>query len=600
MRLRRHRCEILILVATAGALIAPLTAVADNNITYNFNQPNGRELGWFGIPDASGTVTPYWDWNLGSSGSGGGFQAFTGSDPQLSSAFLLGPCLVLDNNKDWVNVKVTHRYDFPLSLSGTANQLGQVQFRIDSGAGWGAWRGVPSAYFVTFTGSAVPDNYVPNYGPPTRPLFGPLIDSSTTPPAPVLAWSGSTPAFAGGAHETSEFTLFYGDFGLASLNEIQFRFAMATNEPTSGTNRLVWEVNSIQIEGVVPCVVPEPGGLALAGIGAIGCLVIVGRRRGSRALAALARSTAVAILVAAVIVGTLAAVPARAASTWDFELSNGGWTQSGASPFIIPPGNRWTWSGTASGTTSITGGSSPHWRIVAQGMPPPYSSSHLLTSPVFSGLSGTIPAQNARISIAHEFFYATGTSGRPINLGQLQYRLNGSGPWIGLPLTAFTSGSSVIDDDLIFGPSPFKPLTVGGPPQYVDQTSYLAPTYLTPTGSAALPVVSGSAAAFLGASPFWPGDYYVPSQAFLNANTGLPASGISSLELRFTNLNLAGNCTDEGWNIRFVQVDFDTGIPPVPEPATVALGATGLVTLVAAGAIRRRLHQRPSRPSESP
>jgi hypothetical protein len=582
---------LLVLACSIGLLLAATPAgAAQNNITYNFNEDNGTEVGWF--TETIGTA-PLWGWNLDPSSTGGGWQAFSGTNGANSASYLTSPCLIISTNTtQYVGFVIQHRYNFPL-VDGTANQLGQVQYRVNTtGTQWGDWSGIPTQYFVKPNGNPDPGTYLPNYGPP---LFSPLVEWSGT--MPVQAWSGSTANFATGIHQPSEFTLQFGDFGLQNGYEIQFRFAMATDALVSGTDTLVWEINKVQIDGVEPCAIPEPETLALAGLGIGGLLLVGRRRRRFRQARKVARSTAVSIAVAVTFAGLVAARPAEAGSTWNFQVNNGGWVRSGASPFFIPPDNKWLWSGTYSGTTPITGGTSSHWRIVAQGIQPPYSSAGFLTSPVFSGLSGTLPAQNARISIAHEFLYATGTDGRPINTGQVQYRLNGSGTWLGLPLSAFTSGSSVLVDDPVFGPSPFKS---GTSVTLVNQSSYLAPTYLTPSGTAALSFVSPGAAAFLGSTPNWPGDSYVPSQAFLNANTGLPGTGIASLELRFTNLNLAGNCTQEGWNVRFVQVDFDTGIPPVPEPGTLAIGAGGLATLIATAALRRRRHHRPSRPRESP
>lgn len=319
-------------------------------------------------------------------------------------------------------------------------------------------------------------------------------------------------------------------------------------------------------------------------------------------------STAVTIVatVVAILCCALAAPPARAQTSWNFQLTNGGWLTSGTTRPVtqdIPSTYQWMWTGTT-GTIPVTGGTSPHWHVRAVGVQYPVSSAAtLLTSPTFSGLvpttTGSVPAVNARISIAHDFFYTTGTNGKPIATGQLQYQLNGSGTWVGLPLDAFNDGGLVTDPNIIFGFSPFR--VDASTFRLVNQADFVAPTYVTPTGTAALPIVSGSAAAFLSSTPSWPGDYYVPSEAYLNGDTGLTV-GITSLQLRFVNLNLGGKCEhQDGWNIRFVQVDFAALGPPLPEPGTLALGATGLAGAVAAGAIRRRRrHQRASRPSDRP
>lgn len=589
MRPSKH--SVAMVLAGIGILTAACAGVCSANENFPFNS---SAEGWtFGTipPPVSGTGTPSWDWSPAPSSFAGALQARLIGSGSGAGAWAMSPCLEVFQNlqQEYIHVDIEHFTAFP------AGTLGQVQFRIDlTGTGFGLWQ------------EAVPIDswYTANHVKPTEAnVFSPLLSSSGTSNL-WWAFSGTNNAVnnpdaavpGSGPHVRSAFDLPWAPFGISNGAEIQFRFLVGVNDAFQDQpNTILWEVNRVQIDGVKVCAVPEPQALALTGIGGLGCLLFVGRRqRRSRATRKVIGSTAVTLALAAVIAGLLAVVPAVAGATWNFQTTDGAWERTSTSPFIVPPDNRWLWTGTYSGTGTITGGTSPHWRIVAQGMPPPYASAGFLTSPVFSGLSGTFPAQNVRISIAHEFLYATGTSGKPINTGQLQYRLNGSGTWLGLPLSAFTSGSSVLIDDPVFGPSPFKTGTL------VAQTAYLAPTYLTPSGTAALPYVSGSAAAFLGSTPFWPGDWYVPSQAFLNATTGLPAEGISSLELRFTNLNLAGNCTEEGWNVRFVQVDFDTSIPPVPEPTTAALGAMAVATTIAAGAVRRLRHHRPSRPSDRP
>jgi len=315
-----------------------------------------------------------------------------------------------------------------------------------------------------------------------------------------------------------------------------------------------------------------------------------------------AGSTVVTIIIVVIAMAVAIAAQSAPADTvipsWNFQTSDGGWTSSWDGPGIAK-GYKWTWTGTAT-PTYLTGGTSPHWHIRAEGMDPGVRNAYYLTSPLISGLSGTVPALSARISISHDFLLMMGGNGTPITAGQVQYRLNSldaTGTWSGLPLAAFTNGGSVFDSS-IYGNSPFAS---GTTLRHVDQSGFVAPNYLTPTGTAALPYVTPGAAAFTGTTPLWPGDYYVPSQAFLDAGTGLPPEGIASLELRFTNLNVGANCGPyDGWNVKFVQVDFVYPTPPVPEPGSLALGATGLVVLATAGMIRHRRHQRRSRPSDSP
>lgn len=321
-----------------------------------------------------------------------------------------------------------------------------------------------------------------------------------------------------------------------------------------------------------------------------------------------AGSTAATIIVIIVAIAIAIAAQSAPADTvipsWNFQVTSGSWVQSGtngSSPFLSGS-NRWMWTGTTT-PSPLTGGTSPHWHVLAQPVQAGYPTGYFLTSPVFSGLvdsgtNGLVPAQNARISLAHAFLLLMGTSGRPTTLGQLQYQLNGSGTWVGLPAGAFTIGGSATASDVVFGFSPFR--AVSGSLQFVNQDAFVAPTYLTPTGTAQLPIVAAGALAFSGSTPLWPADYYVPSQAFLNADTGLPTGGITSLQLRLANVNLGSDCGISGWDVRFVQVDFASTTSGVPEPGTLALGAVGLAALAAHAARRRHRHQRPSRPSESP
>ncbi len=579
MRSEIPRLRPRVVAAVLAALFGMASTLrADNIITYNFNSTNGGQQGWY--PQTTGTV-PEWGWNLLPSSEGGGWQAFTGTNSANSGSYLISPCMELLNNQDWVNVNISHRYNFPV-VSGTANQLGQIQFRINGGS----WQGIPTRFFVEPNNVPIPDNFPPNYGPPTESLFSPLISSSGT--SDVQAWSGTTPKFAAGKHDSTSFTLFYSDFGLVSGDDIEFRLLMATNLATSGSNTLAWEVNKIQMNGVVPCVIPEPGTLALLGIGG-GILVLARLRRTPRGRI-LGRSTVVGAVVALAVVAASLAMPpeAKADVLFDFQINSDGnvpgVTWSGTyQPFNVALSKRWTYYDTGD----------KRWGVLAAGADSASSpkAAHL-TSSTFSGIVDGGPAQNARISLAHNFFLPpSGTGGpRPISLGQLQYQINNSGTWVGLPLAAFTSGSSINDDDPVFGPSPFKnPLYPVDPtPIYVNQTAFVAPTYVTATTAPLLSYVAPGGASFVGQTTGW-SSLYVPSQAFLNINTGLVPEGITSMQLRLTNANLGGNCTNnEGWNVRMLSVEFDSIQPPVPEPTTLALAVAGGGAACVARALRRR------------
>lgn len=283
----RHLKNAGPLLLALAAITVPIVPAIAGNVLYNFNSTNGNQGGWTATVD--GTVSQPWAWNLQSSSQGGGWQAFTGTDSANSGSYLVSPCLEISQNSQsekYVNVNISHRFDFPLSGTNGPNTLGQVQFRVDptgSGTAFGNWTGVPTQYFVQPNGSPPPGNYAPNYGP--TGLFSPLIASSGT--NDVQAWSGTTLDFATGNHQPSEFTLFFSDFGLADGYDLQLRFLMATNQATSGTNTLNWEVNSVQIKGVTECVVPEPAGIALATTGLIAGVGWYSRRRRRRPCAVL-------------------------------------------------------------------------------------------------------------------------------------------------------------------------------------------------------------------------------------------------------------------------------------------------------------------------
>lgn len=304
----------------------------------------------------------------------------------------------------------------------------------------------------------------------------------------------------------------------------------------------------------------------------------------------LSGALAVTIVFVIVVACLLVAAPARAQTSWNFQVDDGNWSTSGERLKQPASANYlWQWN---NGSTTLSP-AKPRWHVESEGVTRSTASAYYLESPLLT-LTGTV--NSARISIAHNYLFRTGTDGKPLYAGQFQYQLNESGTWVGLPLNAFSTGS-VSSFLPAFG---FSPFWTGTSVQIVDRSTFVVPNYLTPTGSGTLPFVTPGAATFTGSSPGWSAAY-VPSQVILTASTGLPAGGIQSLQMRFTNLNYGAGCLpQDGWNVKFVQVDFSDVINPVPEPTALALIGVGLATLAARAAARRRRHQRASRPSDNP
>lgn len=540
------------------------TACATDIEEYNFNT---SPSGWTSGPGQ-------WEWTDVGSNEKSWKILLTGTTP--SANYLYSPCLTVTDT--------TVRFDFQehrflFGTSGTVAPItyvppaGQVQYTLDGIT----WQGVPLALWSD-TGSDIPPTLNPaDFLPTTTDL----LPSGYAFQGMSAGYDQSNPAFI-----KSGF-----DLTLALGSPLQLRLLADLGGQTFPADLVnpLWDVDNVQIKGVVPgpCV-PEPGTLALLGIG--GGILLLARLRRTPRGRALGRSTVVVAVVALAVVAASLAMPtgAKADVLFDFQVNqNGnvpGVTWSGTyQPSTVALSKRWTYYDTGD----------KRWGVLAAGADSASSpkAAHL-TSSTFSGIVDGVPAQNARISLAHNFFLPpSGIGGpRPISLGQLQYQINNSGTWVGLPLAAFTSGSSINDEDPVFGPSPFKnPLYPVDPtPIYVNQTAFVAPTYVTATTAPLLSYVAPGGASFVGQTTGW-SSLYVPSQAFLNINTGLVPEGITSMQLRLTNANLGGNCTsNEGWNVRMLSVEFDSIQPPVPEPTTLALAVAGGGAACVARALRRR------------
>lgn len=540
------------------------------NINYNFNPNDG---GW--TPTTSGSI-PAWFWKKSPSSSDGGWQAFSGSNGADTGAYLTSPCLEVSQNsqQDFVKINLSHRFNFPLSsvTSGTADYLGQIQFRILSGTNAGGWRGIPTQFF---TGTAT--HLVPSYpGPLDPPLFGSLLITSATVASgtfPVQAWAQTTTNFLSGFHELSQVTLNWGEFGLAQGTEFQLRFLMAANTASTSGTAINWEINSVNIDGAKECVVPEPGAIALAATGLATGLGWYARRR-SRVRRP--RAAAVAVIWVGWALVAMPCLPGQAKAdiiaSYDFTANNGAWTPSQADP-TYPAIHSWTWGG-------------GKWSVIADGaINPLFWTGNYLTSPLIT-LTGTTPVTSMRLSMSHNYSLPMGLT-YPSAGGQVAYRLNGSATWVALPLAAFTTGTGSINDlNPVFGPSP---LANPPPPARVSQTGFVPPNYVPPTGGfGSLPPLINGGATFTGETPNFTTlnatTWYVPSQAFISST-----SAITSIQLRLIEANLGAGCdTDNGWNVRFIELDSPTTEPPVPEPGTIILAATGGAGAIARWLVRRR------------
>jgi len=572
-------------VAIAVMSLAVASARA-GNIIYEFNQgPDG----WTATSGTLSSPQRPWEWNNGVNG----WSAYWGNEAPGSGTYLVSPLLCVEpdgssDNAKFVRLEMLHLFNFGTGTNPAT--LGQAQYRVN----FGPWLGIRSDDFDPHNNNP-PEHYRPLYADPPTPFINSTVYPLPTPVDgwPVAAWDGATNNFAQGQHKESNFTLNYftGDplyYPIVPGDFIQFRFLMGTLvSSTASLPEMNWEITKVEIKGVVECV-PEPGGIALAIAGG-GVLLLGMARRRLRWLTSLQRSAAGGVVTAVAVVAwvVFGATAAKADQLFDFQLTSGSWTKS--EDGFVPSSFQWTY----------ISGSDPRWSVRAMGVDGVnVATANHLTSPPISGLVDGAPSVNARISIAHNFLLPpSGTGGpRPISLGQLSYRLSGTSPWVGLPLSAFTSGGDLNVDDPVFGPSPFKNELDPLDPFWVDQTAFVAPTYLTPSGTSALPYVAPDGGSFVGQSNGWE-SLYVPSQAFLNINTGLPLSGITSLELRLTNANLGGDCeNNEGWNVRMVQVDFSSEQPPVPEPGTLALAIIGVGGVLAARARCRRNRLLPGSP----
>lgn len=244
------------------------------NLQFNFNSDAD---GWtFGKENQSETAADslWWEWHKAPSSSDGGLQAKLVVSGSNAGAWAMSPCLDLLQNKNqpYIHIDIGHYTIFPEGI------LGQVQFRFDTGSGWGSWLGIPSTAWDSSSGHHVPTQTT---------VFPPLLDSNGIYTDLVNAWPafvGTNPSDAPN-HTTSSFTLNWADYGLANGDDIQFRLMVAT-DPARATApaALLWEMNDFQIDGAELCPVPEidPAGMGSVMALVTGALGMLERRRSRR------------------------------------------------------------------------------------------------------------------------------------------------------------------------------------------------------------------------------------------------------------------------------------------------------------------------------
>lgn len=255
-------------------LAAPCTALLllgagearASNVQFNFN---ANADGWtFGTIPATGSQTPWWEWHKAPSSTDGGLQAKMQLADIGVGAWAMSPCLELNQNvnQSYIHVDISHLWDMPGGV------LGQVQFQVDTGSGFGGWQGIPTAAWDATSG---------HHPPTATTVFSPLLSSGS--PNDWPAFEGTSAGATSGFHLTSSFTLPWGDYGLDNGDDIRFRLLVGTDASFSrDPAALLWEMSDFQIDGAKVCAVPEPGSLAMAGAAAACGIGGFARRRRSR------------------------------------------------------------------------------------------------------------------------------------------------------------------------------------------------------------------------------------------------------------------------------------------------------------------------------
>lgn len=313
---------------------------------------------------------------------------------------------------------------------------------------------------------------------------------------------------------------------------------------------------------------PEPGALALVGIGGLSALGWRLRRRAGWAGKAI-RSTAAAV-VGGAIVALLLVAPMQAApivddvpvADWNFASGTGGqgWTSqtfTSLSPNTPVTGSYYDYWLPSSAA-------SPYWHVApTRGAYPPSWMVNCLTSPVI-----TVPADVDELNfvIRHRFTFPTDiSSGKPIIVGELAWRAydpkNLNAPFQPFAPAVFATGTV---------PAPFNALSPN--PNWL-ANNYTASTFGVP------PLIAGGGG-WTGTSPGWVKQDFVMTQVTLDG--GLNAG--QQFEFRFINAILGVQCNGSEWDVSRVTV-----VGSLPEPGGMALATLGAGSAVIGLISRRRL-----------
>jgi hypothetical protein len=298
----------------------------------------------------------------------------------------------------------------------------------------------------------------------------------------------------------------------------------------------------------------------------------------------IARSSACPAAIAGLIVGLALAMASRAATAepiqtiaWDFNVQSEADQWTAVNTYAtnpVPQDPKWAW---VAGSGSVPG----TWQVDSVGVTSPNSRfGNYLTSQLIQ-LSTELLADQFTFTLAHRFRMPTDglvVNGvqLPVVAGQLAYSLDGA------------SYLPVFQADWVASGT-ISPILAA----YVQSSTWAVPEFVPGVAPVvSLPPLVNGGASFTGVSEGRDSGWFVASQAF---QVDIPDL-TETIQFRFTKMDMATNCgLDAGWDLRFAQVDLILA----PEPGGLMIAATA-ATLAAAAGLRKRLYQRPSRPSVRP